>query len=97
MKSRDSISGEQDRKFKAKTEATELLYETVSPPHLICANCGHDMGAWEFWEQVILEQIQRQKDTGSDHLLIQLDRASELFLAECPECGEVRDFRGENK
>jgi hypothetical protein len=82
--------------FVAKTQALELLFRTLTPPHLLCANCGYDIDAWKYWETVILEQIERQKAMGTAHLLDQLERAHDVFFSECPECGEVADFRGDN-
>ena len=87
----------EQEEFEAKTEALELLFRTLTPPHLLCANCGYNIDAWEFWETVILEQIEWQKSRGYEHLLSQLERASDVFFSECPECGEVADFRGDNK
>lgn len=82
------------KKYEIKTEALELVFRSMSPPHLFCDNCGYDMDAWMFWETVVLEAIEMQRELGSQHVLEQLEKADELFFAECPECGEVSDFRG---
>lgn len=86
----------EQEEFAANTKALRKSFKMETPPHLLCSNCGFDIDAWKFWETVILEQIEFQKARGSAHLLDQIEKTHEIFLAECPECGEVSDFRGDN-
>jgi hypothetical protein len=87
----------EQEEFAANTKALRKSFKMETPPHLLCSNCGFDIDAWKFWETVILEQIEFQKARGSAHLLDQIEKTHEIFLAECPECGEVADFRGDSK
>ena len=77
-------------------ELDEIIIEImkeVTPYKWRCRECGSEFFRKVF-EDKILELLETEDSESENHLLFQIDRASELAYWECPECENPVDFSG---
>jgi rubrerythrin len=81
------------REIKGKDLDTVLIavFQKVTPYKWNCKKCGRSFFRKRFQEK-LQELLKTENSEGENHLLYQLDRASELAYWICPGCKNPVDF-----